>query len=71
MAGADLFAWREEADAAAAVAAAEEARALAERRAHYAPKGTKAQREAALRAATLASLQACIALSRAGRSEGA
>lgn len=64
MAGLDLFAWREEADAAAAVAAAEEARALAERRAHYAPRGTKAQREAAHRAATLAALQACVELAK-------
>lgn len=67
MAGSDLFSWREEADAAAAVLAAEAARAKAEERAHYAPRGTKAEREAQLRAATIASLHACIALTKASQ----
>ena len=69
MAGSDLFSWREEADAAAAVAAAKRARAEAERRAHYAPKGTKAEREAQLRTATIEALKADLALERVKRGE--
>lgn len=69
MSGSDLFSWREEADAAAAVAAAEGARAEAERRAHYAPRGTKAQREAQLRAATIEALRAEVALDRVKRGQ--
>lgn len=65
MAKADLFTWREEADATAQVAAAEALRAAAEQKARFAPKGTKQQREAQLRAATIASLQACADLVRA------
>ena len=65
MTGSDLFTWREEADAAAAVAAAKAARAEAERRVRFAPRGTKVEREATLRAATLNALRADIALERA------
>ena len=64
MAKADLFTWREEADAAAQVVAAEEARAAAEQKARFAPKGTKQERDARLRAATIASLQACAQLAK-------
>jgi hypothetical protein len=62
--GADLFSWRDEADAAAAAAAAEAARGQAERRARFAPRGTKVHREAVLRAATHDALRAEVALSR-------
>lgn len=65
MAKADLFTWREEADAAAEVVAAEAARAAAEQKARFAPKGTKQQRDAQLRAATIASLRACAELVKA------
>lgn len=64
MTKADLFTWREEADAAAQVVAAEAARAAAEQKARFAPKGTKQQREAHLRAATIASLLACAELAK-------
>lgn len=64
MTGADLFSWREEAAAAAAAAAAEAARIQAERRARFAPRGTKVAREAAFRAATLDALRAEVALAR-------
>ena len=65
MSGSDLFTWREEADAAAAVAAAKAARAEAERKMRFAPRGTKVEREAGLRAATLDALRADLALQRA------
>lgn len=58
----DLFTWREEADAAAKVAAAEAARAAAQRKAAFAPIGTKREREARLQAATVEALRAEVAL---------
>lgn len=65
MTGSDLFSWREEADAAAAADAAKAARAQAELKVRFAPRGTKVEREALLRAATLNALRADIALERA------
>lgn len=69
MCPADLFTWREEADAAKAVAAAEAARAAAERKARIAPHGEVRNRRARLEAATLAALQAEVRLERL-RQEG-
>lgn len=60
----DLFGWRDEADAAAQVAAAEAARAEAERKARVAPHGQVQTRQARLIAATHEALKAELALSR-------
>jgi hypothetical protein len=55
---ADLFHWRDEADAAEAVERAEAARAQALRRAHFAPHGTVAERRRRAQEATAAALAA-------------
>lgn len=60
----DLFHWREEAEAAARVAEAEQLRAQAERARRYAPKGTVGVRQARLAQATAEALKAEIALRR-------
>ena len=58
MSAVDLFAWRDEADAAKEVAAAEDARAEAERARRCAPHGQVRIRQQRLEEATLAALQA-------------
>lgn len=60
----DLFGWRDEADAAAQVAAAEAARAEAERKARVAPYSQMRSRQARLIAATHEALKAELALRR-------
>ncbi|WP_374569665.1 hypothetical protein [Phenylobacterium sp.] len=69
MSPADLFTWREEADAAQAVAAAEALRALAERKRRVAPHGEVRNRQARLEAATAAALRAEVELERVQREE--
>lgn len=64
MSAQDLFAWRDEVDAAAAVAQAEAERAEAERAAHYAPHGKVLNRRARLQAATHEALRRELALQR-------
>ena len=64
MSPADLFTWREEAEAAAKVAAAEAERAQAARSRRYAPHGEIRTRQARLEAATAEALRAEIALTR-------
>ena len=54
----DLFAWRDEAEAAQAVAVAEDVRAEAERARRFAPHGQVRIRQERLEAATRAALQA-------------
>ncbi len=63
----DLFTWREEAEAAAEVAKAEEARALAERKLHCAPHGAVEARRRRLQAATMEALAAEVRLQRIRR----
>lgn len=69
MSPADLFTWREEAEAAEKVAQAEALRAHAERSCRYAPHGQIRARRARLQAATAEALAAEIALQRL-REEG-
>ena len=61
---ADLFTWRAEADAAAEVAKAEEARAQAARKARYAPHGAVEARRRRLAEATRQALLAEVELQR-------
>lgn len=63
----DLFTWRDEDDAAAAVRAAEEARATAARKARVAPHGAVQARRDRLREATHQALLAEVALARVQR----
>ncbi len=67
MSAEDLFSWREEADAAAVVAQAEEVRAQAQRALHYAPHGQVRTRQARLQAATAEALRAELELARIQR----
>jgi hypothetical protein len=64
MSAQDLFTWRDEADAAARVVEAEEARVAAERAARFAPHGHVLERREKLRLATLAALAAELELKR-------
>lgn len=65
----DLFHWREEAEAAARLAEAEQLRAQAERARRYAPKGTAETRQARLAQATAEALKAEITLDRVRRGD--
>lgn len=64
----DLFTWSDEAEAAKAAAEAEEARALAVKKALCAPHGALQARRALARQATLQALQAEVELARIQRS---
>ncbi|MFN3513438.1 MAG: hypothetical protein ACK41C_10355 [Phenylobacterium sp.] len=64
MAPADLFSWREEAEAEARKAAAAEIRAQAAMKARVAPHGQVRARQDQLKAATLEALRAELALER-------
>lgn len=63
----DLFSWQDEAEAAAQVEKAEEARALAARKARYSPHGEIGARRAKLIAATHEALAAELELERIQR----
>lgn len=63
----DLFTWRDEAEAARAVEAAEAARLAAERKARYAPHGQVQTRRQRLQEATAAALAAEVELTRIRR----
>lgn len=63
----DLFTWSDEAEAAAELAKAEEARALAARKAKVAPHGEVQARRAKLQAATHQQLAAELELARIQR----
>lgn len=65
MRGADLFAWEAMRAAEQAVAAAHARQVQAQRRVLCAPHGTRREREAALRRATIAALSAEAALAEA------
>lgn len=67
MSAPDLFSWRDEAEAAKAVAAAESARLAAERKLRIAPHGEVRSRQARLQAATAEALKAEIRLERLQR----
>lgn len=65
----DLFAWRDQADAAAAVTAAEDDRAAALKRYRFAPRGTVRDREQRALEATAEALRAEISLDQVRRGE--
>lgn len=69
MSGADLFTWRDEADAAERVAELEAQRAAARRARSFAPHGQVRTREEKLQAATLDALRAEVELARLRRRE--
>jgi hypothetical protein len=64
---ADLFTWRDEADAAECVAQAEAARQAAERARRYAPHGEVGRRQRRLEEATITALRAELELIRLRR----